>query len=240
MRTSPQIKPDSQYIQTMFNRLAGRYDLFNHLTSLGLATRWRRQTLEPLKPGMRVLDLGCGTGDLALDAIRKIGFSGEVVGLDFSERMLLFAKKRYDKLGLTGDHRFRLVLKKAEELPIEPEPYDLVVSGFVLRNLYENIDPILTGVYQTLKPGGTISFLDITEPENFLVRGLWRFYMNTVVAFYGKLLFGKDYPAFYLTDSAKRFLRAADFTEKLRAKGFKDVRARSFMFGTVTLYQASK
>ena len=236
----PQQPPNSQYIRKMFDHLAARYDLFNHLTSLGLAIRWRRETLKPLKPGMRVLDLGCGTGDLALDAIKKIGASGEVVGLDFSERMLLFAKRRYDKLGLNGDHKFRLVLKKAEELPIEPEPYDLVVSGFVLRNLYENIDPILTMVYRTLKPGGVISLLDMTEPKNFFVRALWRFYMNTLVAFYGKILFGKDYPALYLTQSAQRFLRTAEFVEKLKTKGFRDVRARAFMFGMVTLYQAVK
>ena len=207
---------------------------------MGLATRWRQETLKSLKPGMRVLDLGCGTGDLALDAIKKIGESGEVVGLDFSENMLLLAKKRYDKLGFNGRYRFRLVLKKAEELPIEPEPYDLVVSGFVLRNLYEHIDPILNGVYRALKPGGRISFLDITEPENSFVRGVWRCYMNTLVAFYGIALFGKDYPASYLTDSAKRFLRAVDFVEKLKSKGFKDVRARPFMLGTVTLYEAVK
>jgi demethylmenaquinone methyltransferase/2-methoxy-6-polyprenyl-1,4-benzoquinol methylase len=237
---STQTNPNSQYIQTMFDRLAARYDLFNHLTSMGLAVGWRRETLKFLKPGMRVLDLGCGTGDLVLEAIKKIGDSGEAVGLDFSQNMLSFAKKRYDKLNLNGRHRFRLVLKKAEELPIESEPYDLVVSGFVLRNLYENIDPILAGVYRSLKPGGRISFLDITESNNALVRMLWRFYMNTIVAFYGKLLFGKDYPAFYLTESAKRFLKSDDFVEKLKAKGFQDVHARPFMLGTVTLYQASK
>ena len=82
----------------MFNNLAGRYDLFNHLTSMGLATHWRKKTLKSLEPGMRVLDLGCGTGDLALDAIKKIGPSGEVIGLDFSENMLAFAQKRYKKL----------------------------------------------------------------------------------------------------------------------------------------------
>ena len=108
------------------------------------------------------------------------------------------------------------------------------------RNLYENIDAVLSGVYRSLKPGGSISFLDITEPESPVKLALWRFYMNTVVVLYGKMLFGKDYPAFYLTESAKRFLRASDFTEKLKAKGFREVRARSFMLGTVTLYQATK
>ena len=232
--------PDSQYIQTMFNRLAGRYDLFNHLISFGLASNWRKETLKPLLTGMRVLDLGCGTGDLALDAIKKIGTSGEVVGLDFSEKMLQFAKKRYDRLGYNGLHKFRLVLKKAEELPFESEPYDLVVSGFVLRNIYENIDRILSGVYDSLKSGGCISFLDITEPKNPVITALWSFYMNTVAALYGKILFGKDYPAFYLTESAKRFLKAEDFVERLKAKGFREVTARSFMLGVITLYQAKK
>ncbi len=237
---NPHTDPDAQFIQTMFNRLAGRYDLFNQLTSFGLATRWRKEVLRPLEPGMRVLDLGCGTGDLALDAIKKIGSSGEVVGLDFSENMLAFAKKRYDRLGFNGDHKFRLVLKKAEELPVESEPFDLVVSGFVLRNLYENIDAILSGVFQSLKPGGRISFLDITEPKNPLVRTLWSFYMNTVVVLYGKILFGGGYPAFYLTESAHRFLKAEDFVSKLKKKGFKEVTARPFMLGVIRLYQAVK
>jgi demethylmenaquinone methyltransferase / 2-methoxy-6-polyprenyl-1,4-benzoquinol methylase len=224
----------------MFDRLAVRYDLFNHLTSMGMAGRWRQEALRPLSPGMRVLDLGCGTGDLALDAIKKVGTDGEVIGLDFSENMLALAGKRYEKLRFNGGHRFRLVLKKAEELPIEKEPYDLVVSGFVLRNLYENIDPILNGVHRSLKNGGRISFLDITEPKNFLIRAFWRFYMNTVVELYGKLLFGKDYPSTYLTQSANRFLKPEDFAEKLRSRGFEQVRVRSFMLGIIVLYQAVK
>ena len=237
---SPQTGPDSHDIQAMFDRLAVRYDLFNHLTSLGLASLWRKETLKLLKPGIRVLDLGCGTGDLALDAIKKIGVSGEVVGIDFSEKMLALAQRRYQKLGFNGRYRFRLVLKKAEELPIESEPFDLVVSGFVLRNLYENIDPILDGVYRSLKPGGQISFLDITEPQSRFTRALWRFYMGSIVSLYGKMLFGKDYPAQYLTESAKRFLRASKFKEKLEAGGFKEARSRSFMFGIITIYQAVK
>lgn len=237
---NPHRDPDSHYIQAMFDRLAVRYDLFNHLTSLGLASLWRKETLKPLKPGMRVLDLGCGTGDLALDAIKKIGAFGEVVGIDFSEKMLALAQRRYQKLGFNGHHRFRLVLKKAEELPVEAEPFDLVVSGFVLRNLYENINAILDGVHRSLKPGGQISFLDITEPQSRFTRGLWHFYMGSIVAFYGKMLFGKDYPAQYLTESANRFLKVSEFREKLEARGFKEVRSRSFMFGVITIYQAVK
>ena len=154
--------------------------------------------------------------------------------------MVKFAKKRYKKTGLNGNPKVRWALKKAEELPIENEPYDLVVSGFVLRNLYQNIDLILKGVHRSLKPGGKISFLDITEPQKKWVGALWRFHMATLTALYGKLLFGKDYPMFYLTESARRFLNAAEFSRKLGETGFQDVRTRSHLFGVITIYQARK
>ena len=239
-KTTPHGKPDSDTIQNMFDRLAVRYDLFNHLTSVGLASFWRRETLAPLKPGMRGLDLGCGTGDLALEAVQRLKGSGEVVGLDFSEKMLFFAQKRYEKTGLNGRHKIRWALKKAEELPIESEPYDLVVSGFVLRNLYQNIDLILRGVYQSLKAGGQISFLDITDPQKRWVRIAWEAYMTVFAGLYGKILFGKDYPVFYLADSAKRFLNASDFIKKLEETGFQDIRTKPHLFGVITIYQGRK
>ena len=236
MNSQIQVTPEG--IQTMFDGLAPRYDLFNRLTSLGQDKRWRSEALGPLRPGMRVLDLGCGTGDLAFEALKKVGPSGEVTGLDFSPNMLAFAGQRYKKSGLNGSHKIRFILKKAEELPIESSAYDAVVSGFVLRNLYENIDTILAGVYRSLKDGGLISFLDITEPASRKLGALWRFYMNTLVAFYGKILFGKKYPLFYLTQSARRFPGPADFMKKLERAGFRQITARSFMLGIITLYQA--
>ena len=240
----PSKNPDAEYIRTMFDRLARRYDLFNQLISMGLARFWRKETLRPVKPGMKVLDLGCGTGDLVLEAAKEIG-SGEIVGLDFSPQMLEIAKKRWGRVqetraSLVPYLKVRFVLKKAEELPIEKESYDMVVSGFVLRNLYQNIDQILLGVHQSLKNGGMISFVDITEPENRLWAMIWKIYFNTIAVFYGKMLFGKDYPSLYLAQSAERFVKAQDFVKKLEAAGFKQTRARALMLGVITLYQAVK
>ena len=233
-------QPDSKTIQTMFDRLAGRYDLFNILTSMGLAKSWRHKTLEPLKEGMRVLDLGCGTGDLSLEAALRLKTRGEVIGLDFSDKMLAVAGRRYEKLGSPMNGRFRLVQKAAEELPIEPKPYDLVVSGFVLRNLYQNIDAILAGVYRSLRHGGQISFLDITEPPGPVRLKLWRFYMNTLVELYGRALFGKNFPPHYLTESANRFVKPPEFIKKLEQAGFKNISVRRFMMGAIVLYRARK
>ena len=232
--------PDSAYIHDMFDRLASGYDLFNRVVSLGLDSGWRKAALVPVKEGMRVLDLGCGTGDLALGAIKKVGARGEVTGLDFSGSMLAIAQKRYEKLGFNGNRQISFVLKKAEELPIDRRLYDVVLSGFVLRNIYENIDAILDGVRGSLKEGGEISFLDITEPKGRLLLFFWKLYMNTYVAACGKMLFGKDYPMLYLTQSAQRFLKVNEFIAKLKEKGFKDIRVKKFMMGSIVLYQAQK
>ncbi len=234
-------KPDSQYIQDMFDRLSGRYDLFNRLTSFGQDSAWRKKALEPLKEGMRMLDLGCGTGDLSLMAASRFPNHGtQIVGIDFSEKMLERAAERLQKNPRLRDSEVTFLKRRAEDLPMERECYDLVVSGFVLRNIYENIDWVLKGVYQSLKDGGQISFLDITEPSNPIQRGLWQFYMHTVVALYGKILFGKDYPVDYLTASAQRFVKPPDFVKKLETAGFKQTKVRKFMMGSIVLYQAAK
>ena len=159
---------------------------------------------------------------------------------NFSEQMLKVAQRRYDRLPNKPASSFRLVHQKAEDLPLECEPFNLIVSGFVLRNLYENIAPILSGVYRSLKTGGQIRFLDLTEPKGTIRKHLFRFYMMRIVGFYGFLLFGKDYPIPYLPDSASRFLKTDEFITQLRQAGFCNVQARSFMLGTVTLYQGTK
>ena len=230
-------KPDEKFIKEMFNRMARRYDTFTLLTGFGQAKRMRSETLAPLKKGMRVLDLGCGTGDLALDAAKKIGADGEVVGLDFSEQMLAIAKQKYENLNLKS--HFKLVLRKAEDLPLDDRPFDLVVSGFVLRNLRENIDRILQGVRDSLKEDGQISFLDLTEPKNPVLGFIFRLYMMTFVGLYGALLFGKDYPIPYLPDSARRFYKANEFARLLERAGFRNITKRSFILGSVTLYRAA-
>lgn len=224
----------------MFDRLARRYDLFNRLSSMGLDGVWRQKALKPVSEGMRVLDLGCGTGDLSIGAARKLKGRGQVTGLDFSAAMLKIARERLKELSPEEAGVVQFRLGRAEELPFEEAPYDLVISGFVLRNLRENIDAVLSGVQRSLKQGGRISFLDFTEPPNPLIRGFWRFYMNSCVALYGKILFGKDYPDFYMTKSAEQFLKVDEFSRKLEEKGFSQVTTRRFMFGVIVLYEATK
>jgi demethylmenaquinone methyltransferase/2-methoxy-6-polyprenyl-1,4-benzoquinol methylase len=230
--------PDAEYIRSMFDRMARRYDWFTAVIGFGQAQRWRRAALAPVAPGMRVLDLGCGTGDLSVAAAEAVGRSGEVVGLDFSEAMLGVAARKYARRRREGWGAFTPWPGRAEALPLPTGPFDVVVSGFVLRNLYAQIERILEGVRRSLVPGGRVSFLDLTEPAHPILRGGFRLYMLGPVGAYGAALFGRDYPIPYLPDSARRFLKAHEFPQALRRAGFEDVRVRSFMLGTVTLYSA--
>lgn len=237
----PTATPANSTIRQLFDRLAPRYDLFNRVASLGMDESWRERALRDIKPGMSVLDLGCGTGDLALLAARRVGPSGQVLGLDFSEQMLNFARHRLEKTQVNGGSgRIRFVQKGAEELPVGTETYDAVVSAFVLRNLYERIDPVLSGVLASLNPGGLVRFLDFTEPDPAMTRALWRFYMNGLVSLYGAVLFGKDFPFFYMARSAQRFVKPAAFLKKLSEAGFVRGRCERFMMGSIVLYEAER
>ena len=227
-------EPGATQVRELFDSLASRYDLFNRLTSMGLDQSWRRRAVEGIAPGMRVLDLGCGTGDLALACAVKAGPRGSVLGIDFSGSMLEIARRRSkpDWINL----RFKIA--NAEDLPLAEEPFDAVVSAFVLRNLYGRLDRVLAGVRGSLRPFGHISFLDITEPEPAWLKQAWRLYMRTAVRLCGRALFGGDYPETYVTDSAARFFKPAEMAAKLKERGFGAVRVSNLFLGIITLYEA--
>lgn len=224
----------------MFDDLAPRYDIFNRLTSMGMDRLWREAALKPIKPGMRVLDVGCGTGDLTIGAAARMGDAGgEVVGLDFSQNMLDIAKKRY-QLNSSKLAKVRFVAMRAEEIPFEDTLYDVIMSAFVLRNIYQNIDVILKGMHRSLVEGGRLRLLDFTEPKSKVWKKMWQLYMNTAVRVYGRVLFGNQFPDTYLTRSAERFAKPVEFVGKLEASGFKNIRVQSFLGGIIVLYRADK
>ena len=239
MPTQTHPQPESTQIRQMFDTLAWRYDLFNRLVSLGMDKSWRTKVLQNIPMGSRVLDMGCGTGDLSLEAAQMLGPAGEVVGLDFSSKMLAVAEKRYQSLGRPLNGHFKFIQKSAEELPLLEKPFDLVVSGFVLRNLPQ-IDRVLTGVHESLKSGGEVRLLDFTEPRGSFGRALFRAHMNTYGALFGRLLFGKDFPAGYMAESAKRFPKPDEFVQKMKRAGFTDASAERFFFGAVVIYRGKK
>jgi demethylmenaquinone methyltransferase/2-methoxy-6-polyprenyl-1,4-benzoquinol methylase len=208
----------------MFDRIAPVYDAMNRVMTAGLDQRWRRATVrEAVRPGDRVLDACCGTGDLAV-AARAAG-AGEVVGLDFSERMLERARLKGPELEwVRGD-----VLA----LPFENASFDSAVVGFGVRNV-EDLEAAFRELRRALRSGGRLGILEITTPRGPLAPfyGVW---FDRVVPLLGRLLPGGAAYT-YLPASVRRFPGPEELADLLASCGFRAVRFRRFAGGIVALH----
>ena len=213
--------PDA--VRAMFDRIAPVYDGMNRVMSGGLDRRWRRITAEAaVRPGDRVLDACCGTGDLALAAL---AVGGRVSGLDFSERMLDRAVQKSDEVEwIRGD---------ALALPFEPETFDAVTIGFGARNL-EDVGRGLSEFRRVLRPGGRLAVLEITQPRGPLAP-FFRLWFDRLVPLAGKLLPGGSAYT-YLPASVRRYPGPVEFAALMGQAGFEPVVYRLFAGGIVALH----
>jgi demethylmenaquinone methyltransferase/2-methoxy-6-polyprenyl-1,4-benzoquinol methylase len=219
------LEPDA--VREMFDRIAPVYDLMNRAMSLGLDVRWRRLTARAVvRPGERVLDVCCGTGDLAL-ADREAG--GDVIGLDFSERMLARARRKTDAIEwVRGD---------ATALPFPEEAFDAVTVGFGVRNL-EDPESGLRELARVLRPGGRLGCLEITRPRGAL-RPFFRLWFDGLVPLAGRVLPGGSAYT-YLPASVRRFPGPEDLAAAMDRAGFGAIRWKLLGGGIVALHTAVK
>jgi demethylmenaquinone methyltransferase / 2-methoxy-6-polyprenyl-1,4-benzoquinol methylase len=211
-------------VQRMFDRIAPVYDAMNRVMTAGLDQRWRRATVgQAVRPGDRVLDACCGTGDLAV-AARKAG-AGEVVGVDFSERMLERARRKAPEL--------EWVQADVLALPFEDASFDSVVVGFGVRNV-EDLEAGLRELRRVLRSGGRLGILEITTPRGLLAP-FYRLWFDRIVPLLGRLLPGGAAYT-YLPASVRRFPGPEDLAELLGACGFGGVEFRLFAGGIVALH----
>jgi demethylmenaquinone methyltransferase / 2-methoxy-6-polyprenyl-1,4-benzoquinol methylase len=208
----------------MFDRIAPVYDLMNRVMTAGLDQRWRRETVKAVvRPGDRVLDACCGTGDLAVAAL-KAG-AGEVVGLDFSPRMLERARAKQQLVTwLEGD-----VLA----LPFPHADFDAATVGFGVRNVTD-LPGALAELRRVLRPQGRVGILEITTPTGALAP-FYRLWFDRVVPLIGKALKGGAAYT-YLPASVRRFPPPAELAALLEQAGFADVSYRTFAGGIVALH----
>ncbi|HUF85229.1 MAG TPA: bifunctional demethylmenaquinone methyltransferase/2-methoxy-6-polyprenyl-1,4-benzoquinol methylase UbiE [Acidimicrobiia bacterium] len=198
-------------VRGMFDRIAPLYDAMNRVMTLGLDQRWRRRTVRiAVKPGDRVLDACCGTGDLAILAQRA---GASVVGLDFSVEMLARARRKAPGIEwVEGD---------LLELPFEEESFDAATVGFGVRNV-DDLERALAELYRVLKAEGIVAILEITRPRGAL-RVFYSLWFDRIVPLLGKLLPGGSAYT-YLPASVRRFPPAEELAELMRAAGFDLVR----------------
>ena len=232
----------SSKIREMFTQIAPRYDLLNHLLSLQLDRLWRARAAKRLKsilvrPDALVLDLCCGTGDLAL-ALSRAG-KARIMGADFAHPMLVRARF---KSQLVPSHSGLPVLPPllvfeadALRLPFADASFDLVTSAFGFRNL-ANYEAGLREIQRVLKPGGAIAILEFTEPPEGLLGDFYRCYFCKVLPRIGGLISGDQAAYRYLPNSVARFFRPPELAELMRAVGYQSVDYRVWTLGTVALH----
>ncbi len=217
-------------VAAMFDRIAPRYDRLNRLLTFGVDRGWRRRTVAALglRPGERVLDLACGSGDLA-EAAAAAG--ARVIGLDFSAGMLRVARARQSALGPYD--ACTLVRGDALALPLAERTIDAVVSGFALRN-FVDLGAALAESARVLRPGGRIALLEVDRPASALLRLGHAVYFRRVVPLLGALFADRDAYA-YLPESAAYLPDEPVLLAMLRAAGFTTLRKRSLLGGAAQL-----
>ena len=211
----------------MFDRISPVYDLMNRVMTAGLDGRWRRLTAEAVvRPGDRVLDAACGTGDLALAAHAA---GGAVTGLDFSDEMLARARRKSGEIRwMHGD---------LTALPFEDGSFDVVTVGFGIRNVPE-LEDGLRELLRVLRPDGRLGCLEITQPRGVL-RPFFSLWFDRVVPLLGRVLPGGAAYT-YLPASVRRFPGPAELGAAMERAGFADVSWRLMAGGIVALHVASR
>jgi len=228
----------SQHVRKMFTRIAPRYDLLNHLLSLQMDRLWRARTAHELKPILDrpdalVLDLCCGTGDLAFALARNA--RARIVGADFSHAMLVRAMEK--SVAANGSAPLPVFEADALRLPFADNSFDLVASAFGFRNL-ANYEEGLLEIFRVLKPGGTLGVLEFTEPAAGMLGDLYRFYCQKVLPKIGGLISGDMDAYTYLPKSVAQFFRPDQFAVLLRKSGFGTVRYHLMNLASVALHIA--
>ena len=223
----------------MFDRIAPSYDRLNHLLSLDVDRLWRRRAIREITDGsaLRVLDVACRTGDSTVAIARALPEGGRVVGSDISEQMMRFVMDKARAAGVA--ERVSVELADAENLPYADASFDRVTCAFGVRN-FEHKERGLAEMYRVLKPGGRLVILELSVPENKLVRWCYGLYFKRILPKIGGALSG-DRPAYaYLPASVYSFPSPLVFSRMMADAGFVRLRRRSLTAGLCRMFIGEK
>jgi demethylmenaquinone methyltransferase/2-methoxy-6-polyprenyl-1,4-benzoquinol methylase len=224
-------KERATYVQTMFTRIAKRYDLMNRLITGGQDIHWRRQVIQlaRLPHNARLLDVGAGTGDLARAALAQFP-RAKIIAADFTLEMMRAGQKN-------GALDFSAA--DALHLPFKNLLFDAVVSGFLMRNVID-LQKAIQEQYRVLKTGGRIVILDTTRPRKNILSPLIWLHMHAVIPILGRLLTGVQEAYRYLPETTEGFVTAEELAARMAAVGFKQINYERLMFGTIAIHWGEK
>jgi demethylmenaquinone methyltransferase/2-methoxy-6-polyprenyl-1,4-benzoquinol methylase len=231
--TPPGVQGDEQvarWVRTMFEGVAPRYDLLNHLLSFNIDKHWRKRTVKTVRevlhrPNARVLDICCGTGDLML--AMQAECASKVYGSDFCHPMLTVAQEKS-----RGGPLFE---SDALALPIADSSLDLITVAFGLRN-FADYRKGLREMMRVLKPGGTAAILEFTQPPNKAFRAFYNFYSLHILPVLGSAISGSKDAYTYLPESVKKFPDAPTLAKVMQEEGYTTVKFDYMTLGIVALH----
>ncbi|MBN1589374.1 MAG: bifunctional demethylmenaquinone methyltransferase/2-methoxy-6-polyprenyl-1,4-benzoquinol methylase UbiE [Pirellulales bacterium] len=227
-------------VRRMFGEIAGRYDLLNHLLSLGIDRRWRRQTtrLVPPEGSGPVLDVCTGTGDLALAYWRAGRGQVKVVGTDFCRPMLVIGHEKIERAG--ASESVSLVEADTRKLPFANDRFQIVSVAFGLRNV-DNTDHGLAEMVRVCRPGGRVAVLEFSTPQRWPFRTIYHWYFKRILPRVGQLLAKNRQSAYnYLPRSVSQFPEGEALAERMRRARLKQIEYHQLTFGVATLYVGKK
>jgi demethylmenaquinone methyltransferase / 2-methoxy-6-polyprenyl-1,4-benzoquinol methylase len=236
----------ARQVREMFSRIAPRYDFLNHFLSLRFDVLWRRRVARRFRnvlanPDARVLDLCCGTGDLALALAAEVPFGAAAQGArllaaDFAHPMLVRGR---EKTGKKPHIAIDFIEADVLSLPFADGTFDLVTTAFGFRNL-ANYTAGLAELHRVTRKGGFVAILEFAEPEGALFGRLFRFYFHRVLPRIGALVSGNAQAYDYLPNSVSRFPRPVELAELMQSAGFADVSFARWTGGIVALHTGQR
>jgi len=223
--------PEKEYIRKMYAGISSRYDLLNHVLSLGRDRSWRRFAVSKLPSGL-ILDICSGTGDVAIE-VSKIS---DAVASDFCVEMLKLCAMKIIENDIKN---ISCIQNDAENLSFRDSSFDGAIVAFGIRNVAD-IKKALSEMRRAVRKGGKIVVLEFSQPRNRVFRSIYFFYFQKLLPLIGKAVSKKTGPYSYLPSSVMAFPKREEFIELMKSSGMKDLEFYDLTFGIATVYVGSK
>jgi len=224
--------PEKEYIQKMFAGISHRYDLLNHLLSLGRDRYWRRFAAAELSSGGMILDVCSGTGDVAIQASKR----NQVIASDFCQDMLRLCKLKIQERNIGNVH---CIQNDAENLSFKDNSFNGAIVAFGIRNVAD-IKKALSEMSRVVTKGGKVVILEFSQPQDPFFKSVYYLYFKKILPVIGKLISKKGGAYSYLPSSVMAFPKRSEFVELMKVSGMNDIKFYDLSFGIVTVYVGKK
>lgn len=235
-------KNDPQTIQEMFSSIASNYDRTNAVLSFQLHKRWNKELVRRVigtSNSGPLLDLCCGTGDITFTYLKGMKKPCQIYMLDFCDEMLKCAKMKAQKLCLPSDQKLAYVHADAQAIPLPHESVDYATIAYGIRNV-KDPNKCVEEVYRVLRPGGVFGILELTQPQNIILRKAHQLYLRAFLPVIGKCLTSNQEAYRYLCSSIYNFMKPEEIKQVLINRGFHEVTSIPLILGIASILIAKK